>query len=165
MNRFLMSAAAGLLALTLAGPAWAGGHGHSHSFAPTHYTTSSGSFRNFTPNHSSLQRYGTKFSHGYYFNKSNFYWTSRYWSSRYGCYCYWCPYASCYYYWCAPQSCYYPISYIVYAPPVVTVTPPVVTVTPPAVTVTPGTVGVTPGIAGGPGGPVGPGGGMPPAVP
>src|SRR5262249_27237837 len=83
----------------------------------------------------------------------NFYWNSRYWSSRYGCYCYWCPYVNSWYYWCAPQSCYYPISYITVVPPTVTVAPSTVTVAPATVAVTPPTVAVSTPVSGGPAGP------------
>ena len=78
----------------------------------------------------------------YHGSRYNF--TSRYWNSRYGCYCYWDPYYRNYYYWYAPQACYYPISYFQVAPPVaVQCATPVVTpvvqalapvVTPPVVT-------------------------------
>jgi hypothetical protein len=143
MSRLLLIAASGVLTLALANPATA--HGPSRSFGSSHVSVyHGGPTRTFVSNTSYLSTHGTKFSHGYYFGRNNFYWSSRYWSSRYGCYCYWNPYASCYYYWYAPQSCYYPISYITVAPPTVVVTPPTVTVTtPPTVAVTaPATVGL-----------------------
>lgn len=124
MNRFLLRTAAVCLLLALAGPAWAGSHGHGSSSG-----RSGGSMHGFvshrfsrsTPYH--LQ-HGTKFSHGYYFSGRNHnFWTTQSWSGRYGCYCYWYPGTSSWYYWCAPQSCYYPISYITIAPPVVPVLP------------------------------------------
>jgi hypothetical protein len=90
MQRLVMSAAVGMLALTLANPVWAGrpsGCGH-------------------------------RFSHGYFYRGANHrHWTSRCWSRRYGCACYRCPSAHSWYYWCAPQGCYYPVSYIRMAPP------------------------------------------------
>src|SRR5262249_38228782 len=109
-----------------------------------------------------VSKYGTKFSHGYSFSARNFYWNSRCWSGRYGCYCYWCPYVSSWYYWCAPQSCYYPISYITTAPPVVNVN---VAANAPIPSGPPGPVG--PGGPDGPSGPAGPDGrgDMPPAGP
>jgi hypothetical protein len=146
MSRFLLAAAAGVLTLALANPAHA--RGPSHSGGMSRPSILHGPSYNSSLNRSFVQTYGTKMSHGYSFSARNFYWTSRYWSSRYGCYCYWCPYVNCWYYWCAAQSCYYPISYITVVPPTVVVTPATVTVT------TPGTAG-----------PTGPSGAMPPAGP
>jgi hypothetical protein len=90
-----------------------------HAYASTPHAYAS------TP-HAYLTTYGTKFSHGYYFGPTNFYWTNRSWSDRYGCWTYWNPYASAWYYWSAAQSFYYPISYITIAPPVVVSAPVVV---------------------------------------
>jgi hypothetical protein len=130
MSRLLLIAASGVLTLALANPATA--HGPSRSYGSSHFSAYHGGHTNsFSYRGSYFSTYGTRFSHGYYFGRNNFYWSSRYWSNRYGCYCYWNPYASGYYYWCAPQSCYYPISYITIAPPTVVVTPPTVAVTPP----------------------------------
>jgi hypothetical protein len=78
-----------------------------------------GSSYHFPTGHSYFSHYGTRFSHGYYFRRNNFYWNRSWWSDRYGCYYYWNPYASGWYYWYAPGSCYYPISYIASAPPAV----------------------------------------------
>lgn len=108
MFRLLLIAAAGVLPLALANPAEARGPSCSYG-GSYHSVCRSG------PSYCS--RYGTRFSHGYYFGRNHFYWNRRYWSSRYGCYCYWNPYASGWYYWCAPGNCYYPISYIPSAPP------------------------------------------------
>jgi hypothetical protein len=144
MSRLLFAAVTGVLTLALTGPAQA--HGVSRSGNVAHVSTfHTRPSYNFSMNHSFAQRYGTRFSHGYYFGRNNFYWNSRCWSSRYGCYCYWCPYVNCWYYWCAPQCCYYPISYVTIAPPTVVVTTPSVTVATP--------------------GPAAPGGAMPPAGP
>lgn len=151
MSRYLLIVAAGVAALSLAGPAHA--RGPSHSVAGSHSSFYRGPSNSFSTGHSYLSNYGTKFSHGYYFGRNNFYWNRQCWSSRYGCNCYWNPYASCWYYWYAPGSCYYPLSYISYAPPTVVVTP--------SVTVTP-TVAVTPGVSVGS---AGPGAAMPPAGP
>ena len=104
------------------------------------------------------------------FHGSRYNFTSRYWNSRYGCYCYWDSCYRNYYYWCASQACYYPISYIQVAPPVVVQVPtPVVNapipVVAPVVTLPVVTTVTTPIMiqAGAPiitsaiGGPVGPG--------
>lgn len=127
MNRLLLSAVAGILTLALSSPAWAGGHGHSYgsSSGGSHsFVSHSGTSRSYTTNTSYHTRFGTKFSHGYYFSGPNHhFWTSRNWSSRYGCYCYWYPGNSSWYYWSAAQNGYYPIGYIAIAPPVVTVVP------------------------------------------
>jgi hypothetical protein len=142
MSRSLLSLAAGVLALSLTSTANAGGPSHggsmSHYSMSRSYSPSYSSFKGFS-NSSYMTNYGTKFSGGYSFTKSNFRYSSYCYSSRYGCYCYWSPYASCYYYWCAPQSCYYPLSYISYAPPTVTVN-----VTPGGPVGTPGPVGTMP---------------------
>jgi hypothetical protein len=107
MSRLLLITAA-VLSLALVNPAQARGPGHSYS----------GSFHSsYRSGPSYFSHYGTRFSHGYYFGRNNFYWNRSYWYSRYGCYCYWNPYASSWYYWYAPGSCYYPISYIAVAPP------------------------------------------------
>ncbi len=146
MFRFLLASIAGLVALSLGGAATAYAHGpggsfyhgpvatvtRSYSYHPPSYTVGT-SFVASTPRtfaastpHAYLTTYGTKFSHGYYFGPSNFYWTNRSWSARYGCWTYWNPYASAWYYWSAPQGFYYPISYITIAPPVVVSAPVVV---------------------------------------
>ena len=147
MSRFLISAVAGVLTLALTSPAHAHGHGHATGMRSTSISHNQSSVHSLN-NHSFVQKYGTKMSHGYSFSSRNFYWNSRCWSGRYGCYCYWCPYVNCWYYWCASQTCYYPVSYITIAPPTVIVTPPTVAVT-------------TPGV----GGPAGSGGPMPPSGP
>ncbi len=122
MSRFLFSLAVAVVTLTLNNTAHA--HGPSRSFGGTHFAVSHGGpSSQFPINRSRLSNYGTRFSHGYYFGRNNFYWNSRCWSSRYGCYCYWNPYMSCWYYWYAPQGCYYPLSYITVAPPMVAVAP------------------------------------------
>ena len=158
MSRFLLTAFAGLATLVLTSPAHAGGRGYSgsvshvsHNYSTTHNVST---FRTFSTPHSFVQKYGTKFSHGYYFSSKNFYYNTRRWSSRYGCYCYWCPYVNSWYYWSPAQTCYYPLSYITVAPPTVVVAPATVTVAAP--------------VSGGPDGPIGPGGpggSMPPAGP
>lgn len=126
MSRYLLSAVVGIAALALTSPVHAG-HGHSGNFSHVshNYATSRNysTFRTFSTPHSFVQRYGTKFSHGYYFRSNNFYWNTRRWSSRYGCYCYWCPYVNSWYYWSPTQSYYYPLSYITIAPPTVVVAP------------------------------------------
>lgn len=152
MVRCLLPAVAAALTLALSSPAHARGPGHAGGMSRPYvsHNFNSGMSHNFHSgiNHSFARNYGTRFSHGYSFSARNFYYSSRCWSSRYGCYCYWCPYVNSWYYWCGGQSCYYPISYITVAPPTVVVTPPTVAVT-------------TPG-AGVPGGPLG---GVPPAGP
>ncbi|HEY7153698.1 MAG TPA: hypothetical protein VH575_07045 [Gemmataceae bacterium] len=174
MYRFFVPAVAAALSLALTsgpahargrsgGPSYSAPHNYARSFSTysNHHFTSINSYVSKYGVNSYVSKYGTKFSHGYYFNARNFYWNSRYWSSRYGCYCYWSPYVNSWYYWCAPQSCYYPISYITVVPPTVTVTPPTVAVTPATVAVTPATVAVSTPVSGGPAGP----GVMPPAGP
>ena len=95
--------------------------------------------------------------------------TSRYWNSRYGCYCYWDAGCQNYFYWCGPRACYYPISYIQTAPPVVAQEPVVQTpapqvaplVTPPVVATVTTPVVIQAGapiVATGVGGPNGPAG-------
>jgi hypothetical protein len=65
------------------------------------------------------QRYGTRFSHGYYYSgRHHNHWTYRCWYSRYGCECYYCPSACCWYYWSEPRNCYLPVSYIEQSRPV-----------------------------------------------
>jgi hypothetical protein len=111
-------------------PSYIGGTSFVAS-TPRSYVSTGSSFVASTPHafvstpHAYLTTYGTKFSHGYYFGPSNFSWTKRSWSDRYGVWTYWNPYASAWYYWSAPQGFYYPVSYITIAPPVV-VSPPVV---------------------------------------
>jgi hypothetical protein len=148
MSRFFVSAAVGTLALALSGPAWAGSHGHSpsHSSGGSYTFAAHGSLsHNYAISKPYHLQYGTKFSHGYYFYGPNHhFWTSTYWSSRYGCNCYWCPSACCWYYWCAPRYCYYPISYIAIAPPYAV---------------------AAPAVAATPGGPLPPAGPMSPAGP
>jgi hypothetical protein len=146
MSRYLLITAAGVLTLALAGPAHAHGPSRSYvSFGSSHYSTYHGgpSYNFASSNSFRFNNYGTKFSHGYYFGRNNFYWNQRYFSSRYGCYCYWNPYVSSWYYWYAPGSVYYPVSYITIAPPTVTIAPPAVTVVAPAPGV-PGVVGSVP---------------------
>jgi hypothetical protein len=116
MSRLLLIAVAAVLPLGLANPAQARGPGHSYS-GSFHSTYHGGPSHSYSTGQSYFSRYGTRFSHGYYFGRNNFYWNRRCWSSRYGCYYYWNPYASGWYYWYAPGSCYYPISYIITAPP------------------------------------------------
>lgn len=116
MSRLLLIAAAAVLPLALANPAQARGPGHS-SGGSYHSMYRGGSSHSFPTGQSYSSRYGTKFSHGYYFGRNNFYYNRCCWSSRYGCNCYWNPYACGWYYWYAPGCCYYPISYIVTAPP------------------------------------------------
>ena len=141
MSRFLLSAVAGVLSLALTSPAHAHGPSHGGGGARPTFTSHNRSSFNSTHRQSFVQRYGRRMSHGYSFNARNFYWNSRRWSSRYGCYCYWCPYVNSWYYWSASQASYYPLSYITVVPPTVVVP--------------------TPGI----GGPAGPGGMMPPPGP
>lgn len=139
MSRYLLIAAAGVLTLALATPANA--RGPSHSSGSSHSSVyHGGPSHSFSTSRSYLSTYGTRFSHGYYLGRNNFYWNQRSWSSRYGCYCYWNPYASGWYYWYGAGSCYYPISYVTYAPPTVVVTP--------TVTVTPGVAVGTTGLGG-----------------
>ena len=119
MNRFLLSTVAGMLLLTLSSSAHAGGHGHSYSSSKSF----GGSYR-FSTASSYHLRYGTPFSHGYYFyGLNNHFWTSSGWSSRYGCNLYWYPGNSSWYYWSGALNGYYPIGYITIAPPVATVVP------------------------------------------
>jgi hypothetical protein len=143
------------------GKSYGSSYGPSHSYSsyktsPSYnFRTTNSYFSKYGTNsyvskygtNSYVSKYGTKFSHGYSFSARNFYWNSRSWSSRYGCYCYWCPYVNSWYYWYAPQSSYYPISYITTAPPVVNVN-----------------VAASPPIPSGPDGPDGPGD-LPPAGP
>jgi hypothetical protein len=136
MSRYLILAAVGVLALALASPASA--HGPGRSFAGQHSPMyKSGQSSYFPISHSNLSQYGTKFSHGYYFGRNNFYWNRQCWSNRYRCNCYWNPYACCWYYWYAPGSCYYPLSYITIAPPTVVVNSPGTAVVTPGATMPP----------------------------
>jgi hypothetical protein len=76
-----------------------------------------GSHRPTTTRYSNYHlRYGTRFSHGYYYRGRNHsHWSHRYWNRRYGCWTYWDPCCSCYYYWCVPANCFYPVSYCPYS--------------------------------------------------
>jgi hypothetical protein len=153
MSRLLLTSIGGLAALALGSSAPAYAHGPIYGHAavvtrgysyhapvytggtafvastPHAYVSTGSSFVGLTP-HAYLTSYGTKFSHGYYFGPTNFYWTKRSWSSIYNCWTYWNPYASSWYYWSGPQGFYYPVSYITVAPPVVTTGPVVAVLTP-----------------------------------
>lgn len=126
MKRLLMSMAALVLGLTVssaaqaAGPGKGGNHGGHNG---GHHNGSHHNGHNGHHNgHHNSHFHGSKFSHGYWFNRSFCNWSYYCWSPRYGCNFYWEPTTCCYYYYCAPQACYYPISYISYAPPTATAT-------------------------------------------
>jgi hypothetical protein len=102
----LVLAAAGIVAAH--GPKGHHGQhpGHTQMKNPMHH-----------PSHG--QYGGYKFSHGNWYSKDSFYWNYRCYSPKYGCDVYWSPTESCYYYYYPTASCYYPVTYIAYAPPVV----------------------------------------------
>ncbi len=106
MRRHLLSILVVGLSLTLAGAANAGGkHGStSHSSSGSHKYTSN--------HHDSHEIHRDSFRS--YKDKDHFYWSSRIWYPKCGCYCYWEPTCACYYYWCVPDACYYPVSYCPY---------------------------------------------------
>jgi hypothetical protein len=118
MSRFLLAALAGVLTLACSAPAQAG-HGYRHSGGIAHRSVyRSGTFRSGSVYrgpvriHPYVLKYGTKFSHGYWFGRNNFHWTSRYWSGRYGRHLYWSPYARAWYFWHRSHRRYYPLSYL-----------------------------------------------------
>jgi hypothetical protein len=88
-----------------------GGSGPRSSGSSGSFHTTSGNFKSGSFNYH--QSYGTKFSHGWFYQgKNHSHWTSWCWNSSWGCYNYWCPSTCCWYYWYEPTCCYYPVSYI-----------------------------------------------------
>jgi hypothetical protein len=62
-----------------------------------------------------IQKFGTKFEHGYFYSgKYHDHWSHYCWYPSYGCYLYYDPCVYSWYYWCAPAYCYYPVSYVPY---------------------------------------------------
>lgn len=124
MSRFLVAALAGVLTLAWSAPAQAAGRSFRHSAGFAHRSVHHGgtfrrgsvfrtsTFRGHGRIHPYVLKYGTKFSHGYWFGRNNFYWNSRRWSSRYGRHLYWSPYARAWYFWHRSHQRYYPLSYM-----------------------------------------------------
>jgi hypothetical protein len=60
-------------------------------------------------------KYGTKFSHGYFYKgKYHNHWSYCCYDFRYCCDIFWDPCCYCWYYYCVPADCYYPVSYCPY---------------------------------------------------
>jgi hypothetical protein len=97
MRKLMLSVAAGVVGLTLAGTANADHRGH-------------GGHRGHERSH--VRDHGVRFRGGYYYHgRTNHFWTRRVWDARYRRYQYWNPSYNCYYYYYAPADCYYPVSY------------------------------------------------------
>ena len=116
MKKFLMGVALAMTALALAATAEAAGpRGNSRENSHDGHVSS---YRGSSFRSDYHTRYGTKFSHGYYYSgREHNHWTYRYFWSQYGCDCYWCPNTSCWYYWSEPRCCYLPVSCAPIAPP------------------------------------------------
>ena len=133
MRRFIMSVAAVVVSLAVAGAAQAG-KGSKGSSHPTNYSTShpttyvttqkSTYITTQKPTYIKSQTivpsnygtlYGTKAKFGFYFQSKycNF-WSYKCYLAKYGCTCFWCPCCNCYYYFCVPDDCYYPVTFCPY---------------------------------------------------
>jgi hypothetical protein len=92
MKRIFLSLAAGLLGLSLSGPAEARDR-YEH---PGHYQ---GAY---------YKSHARAFGGGYYYEGRDHHWAHRVWDVAHHRYHYWDPDLGCYFYWSAEHSCYYP---------------------------------------------------------
>jgi hypothetical protein len=112
MKRFLISAAVLALSVGITGNAEAKGSSRSGSANYSYHGSRSAS-QHYRYGHGSPYNtgYHKDYHVPYYQGVHNHFWSSRSWSSRYGCYVYWCPQTYRWFYWCEPFGCYYPIEH------------------------------------------------------